>query len=166
MARAPIDAKLEKYFNKLGKIPDHEIAQLADVSRTAVVNFRKRQGIPPYEGHKFLPASAAPQATKITPAAVAAAPDRNRGAPAPTPVAVAAPPASAAAAPNEHRAPAEGVTPGTLAFSVAVDVGSVPHTYVVAASDIVEAARLAVGLVALRHGNGTVKGVQRVGELL
>lgn len=152
MARPPIETKLSKYFNKLGKIPDHEIAQLADVSRTAVVNFRKRQGIPPYEGHKFLPAPAAVETVKPARVAVRTAPAEQ--VPVATPVVI------------EAQAPAAAPPAGSVAFSVAVDVGNESRTYVVAANDIVEAARLAVALLSLRHRDAKVKGVQRVGELL
>ena len=55
MPRPPVDAKLDKFVDKLGKFPDQDIADLAEVSRTAVVNFRKRKGIEPYAGYKFLP---------------------------------------------------------------------------------------------------------------
>lgn len=160
MSLPPVDEKLSKFLNKLGNIPDHEVAQLAGVSRTAVVNFRKRQGISPYEGHRLAeapaPAPAPPVAAKQPPAPVAKA----------APVLAPPPPAAAAvfAAPVHAKAASAGAA--IVAFSVAVEVDNTARTYVVAASDIVSAARLAVDLVALRHAGASVKGVQKLGELL
>ena len=64
MPRPPVDAKLARYKHRLGKIPDQDIAELAGVSRTAVVNYRKREGIEAYDGYKFLPSIAQAPATK------------------------------------------------------------------------------------------------------
>ncbi|MFZ5475938.1 MAG: hypothetical protein ACOZNI_04110 [Myxococcota bacterium] len=44
---------LEPLRDLLGKVPDQQIADKAGVSRALVVNFRKRLGIPAYEGYKF-----------------------------------------------------------------------------------------------------------------
>lgn len=43
---------LAAYRNRLGKIPDQKIADQAGVSRTLVVNYRKKLGISAYQGHK------------------------------------------------------------------------------------------------------------------
>ncbi len=72
-----VDVTLAKYQDQLGKVPDHKIAEEAGVSRAAVVNHRKRLGIPAYEGYKF-----APQGENATPRrrprAKAKAPDAPR----------------------------------------------------------------------------------------
>jgi hypothetical protein len=44
---------LEPLKSLLGKVPDQQIADRAGVSRALVVNFRKKLGIPAYEGYKF-----------------------------------------------------------------------------------------------------------------
>lgn len=43
---------LAAYRNRLGKIPDQKVADQAGVSRTLVVNYRKKLGISAYQGHK------------------------------------------------------------------------------------------------------------------
>ncbi|MBM4389479.1 MAG: hypothetical protein FJ090_00015 [Deltaproteobacteria bacterium] len=278
MPRPPVDQKLAPFKDKLGKIPDHEIAAQAGVSRTAVVSFRKRMGIKSYEGYKFQPgaapakaASAAksagsksastkapaskPAAAKAGPAKPTPARAAPQKAPAskpaaadvkPTPVAapkVAAAPAAPAAKafhgrkskldpyvhllgklpdaeiatragvttenvrayrsrrginPSKPNAPAKAapvapaaparvetkaarahaasapaaaarVTAGgkPSAFTVTADgkAGEVV-TYAVVASDIAEAARLAIAGLAARGSTGAIRGIQRVAELL
>ncbi len=51
----PEKSVLAAYRNRLGKVPDQKIADLAQVSRTLVVNYRKKLGIPAYQGHKGTP---------------------------------------------------------------------------------------------------------------
>ena len=51
-ARLP-DSVLEPYASSLGKVPDHKVAEQAGVSRAIVIAFRKRLGIPAYNGYKF-----------------------------------------------------------------------------------------------------------------
>lgn len=119
MPRPPVDQKLAPFKDKLGKIPDHEIAQLAGVSRTAVVSFRKRMGISSYEGYKFQPGAAPTKASpakptpsktgaaKTAPAKVAAAKAAPAAAPKAAPAKVeAAKPAPAKAAPVAAAKPA------------------------------------------------------------
>lgn len=43
---------LARYRSKLGTVPDQKIAELAKVSRTLVVNYRNKLGIPAYQGHR------------------------------------------------------------------------------------------------------------------
>lgn len=43
---------LAPYRSRLGKVPDQQIADLANVSRTLVVNYRKKLNIAAYQGHK------------------------------------------------------------------------------------------------------------------
>ena len=45
--------RLDTYLPRLGKEPDHQIAAEAGVSRSLIIGFRKRHGIPAYEGYKF-----------------------------------------------------------------------------------------------------------------
>ncbi len=114
MPRPPVDQKLAPFKDKLGKIPDHEIAQQAGVSRTAVVSFRKRMGISSYEGYKFqpgaaptkaAPAKAAPTKTAVVKTAAKAAPAKVE-APKTVPV-KAAPAKTAPVAAAKPAAPAE-----------------------------------------------------------
>lgn len=58
---------LAQFRAKLGKVPDQQIAEQAGVSRTLVVNYRKKLGIGAYQGHKTLPA-APPPVVETTPA--------------------------------------------------------------------------------------------------
>ncbi len=45
--------RLDTYLPRLGKEPDHQIAAEAGVSRSLIIGFRKKHGIPAYEGYKF-----------------------------------------------------------------------------------------------------------------
>lgn len=47
------DSVLAPFTNRLGKEPDHLIAAEAGVSRALIIAYRKRLGIPAYEGYKF-----------------------------------------------------------------------------------------------------------------
>lgn len=47
------DSVLAPFTSRLGKEPDHIIAAEAGVSRALIIAFRKRLGIPAYEGYKF-----------------------------------------------------------------------------------------------------------------
>jgi hypothetical protein len=75
-----VDATLAPYEDQLGKVPDHQIAAQAGVSRAAVVNHRKRLGIPAYEGYKFTPQGegAAPRRAPTKAMAKTKAPDAPR----------------------------------------------------------------------------------------
>ncbi|MBM4369347.1 MAG: hypothetical protein FJ102_24250, partial [Deltaproteobacteria bacterium] len=105
MPRPPVDQKLAPFKDKLGKIPDHEIAAQAGVSRTAVVSFRKRMGIKSYEGYKFQPGAA--PARPESAGKSAGSKSATMKAPAPKPAA--AKPAPAQAAPP--KAPAAKAAP-------------------------------------------------------
>lgn len=48
----PDKSVLAAHRTHLGKVPDQKIADQAGVSRTLVVNYRKKLGIPAYQGHK------------------------------------------------------------------------------------------------------------------
>lgn len=52
MARKSVDSALKPYIQQLGKIPDQDIADKAGVSRAVTVSFRKKLGIPAYNGHR------------------------------------------------------------------------------------------------------------------
>jgi hypothetical protein len=69
--------RLDTYLPRLGKEPDHQIAADAGVSRSLIIGFRKKHGIPAYEGYKF-------GAGNPPPAARAAAERAATGAPKPT----------------------------------------------------------------------------------
>ncbi len=58
MPDRPEKSVLAPYRSKLGKVPDQQIADQAKVSRTLVVNYRKKLGIPAYQGHKSAPTPA------------------------------------------------------------------------------------------------------------
>lgn len=45
--------RLERHQHLLGTIPDHEVAQAADLSTSAVGRYRRSQGIAAYQGYKF-----------------------------------------------------------------------------------------------------------------
>lgn len=47
------ESVLAPYVDRLGKEPDHIIAREAGVSRALIIGYRKRLGIPAYEGYKF-----------------------------------------------------------------------------------------------------------------
>jgi hypothetical protein len=55
MASRAGESVLSPYRARLGKVPDQQIADSAGVSRTLVVNYRKKLGIPAYEGHRLPP---------------------------------------------------------------------------------------------------------------
>jgi hypothetical protein len=55
MSNANEKSVLAQHRARLGKVPDQQIADLAGVSRTLVVNYRKKLGILPYQGHKAAP---------------------------------------------------------------------------------------------------------------
>ncbi len=117
MPRPPVDKKLEPYKSKLGNVPDDDIAKTAGVSRSAVVNYRKRLGIAAYAGYKFAAAghkektsTKAPKKSKvalvvaIAPAAAAVLPvkrpvGRPRKHPLPVAAAAAPPPPKVAKPP-------------------------------------------------------------------
>lgn len=106
-----VDATLAPYEDQLGKVPDHQIAAQAGVSRAAVVNHRKRLGIPAYEGYKFTPQGETAKPRRAR-AKAADAPRRKPGRPAkakPAAAAVAAP-----AAPDAPAAPASGTRDGRV----------------------------------------------------
>ncbi len=54
MPRPDASQKLEPYRQMMGERPDHEIAALAEVSISTVGKHRRRMGIGPYQGNKFV----------------------------------------------------------------------------------------------------------------
>lgn len=60
------DSVLAPFNHRLGKEPDHLIAAEAGVSRALIIAYRKRLGIPAYEGYKF-GQSGNPVSTRKTP---------------------------------------------------------------------------------------------------
>ncbi len=68
MAARKRDSVLSAYTRQLGMVPDHTIAEDAGVSRTLVVNYRKRLGIQAYNGYKQ-PAPASRHVAEVAPAA-------------------------------------------------------------------------------------------------
>ncbi|HND28788.1 MAG TPA: hypothetical protein PLA94_02280 [Myxococcota bacterium] len=52
MARKSVESLLTPYAQQLGKVPDQDIADKAGVSRAVTVAYRKKLGIPPYDGHR------------------------------------------------------------------------------------------------------------------
>lgn len=54
MPARKVEDSIAPYRADLGKVPDSIIATRAQVSRSVVVNYRKKLGIPAYEGYKFV----------------------------------------------------------------------------------------------------------------
>ncbi len=99
MSRKPKSyPELEKLKHLLGTVPDHVIAEQAGTSASIVGRFRRRHGIPAYDGYKFgaggvrkgekaeaspdaAKAEAAPKAEATAPKADAAAPAQDTGYP-------------------------------------------------------------------------------------
>lgn len=52
MARKSVESLLTPYAQQLGKVPDQDIADKAGVSRAVTVAYRKKLGIPAYDGHR------------------------------------------------------------------------------------------------------------------
>lgn len=73
MARKSVDSALKPYIQQLGKVPDQDIADKAGVSRAVTVSFRKKLGIPAYNGHRSRH-SIEDNAATVTVAPVIAAP--------------------------------------------------------------------------------------------
>lgn len=61
----PDKSVLAAHRNRLGKEPDQKIADQAGVSRTLVVNYRKKLGIPAYQGHKGAVPATKPMAAPL-----------------------------------------------------------------------------------------------------
>lgn len=129
-------SKLDAFADMLGKVPDSEIARMADVTQENVRTYRMRRGI---EGPR-------PVVTE---------------APAKAPVADTGDTSSKAAAAPKASAPSAG-----LVFSVQIETEKGVRTYAVVAKDIAEAAKTALGRAAAKHGKATIKSLQYVAELL
>lgn len=186
-ARLP-DSVLEPYTSMLGKIPDHKVAEQAGVSRAIVIAFRKRLGIPAYDGYKFgTPGNPAPN--RPTPAAPNdPRPFRGRRS--------ALDPYThlLGTVPDHEIAKLAGVTPENVrtyrqrrsihagwvverdpappgasdmaAWVVTVEVGAESHRYAILAPDIGTAAGTAIRKATSRHPGAVVKGLQRIADVL
>lgn len=185
-ARLP-DSVLEPYTSMLGKIPDHKIAQQAGVSRAIVIAFRKRLGIPAYDGYKFgSPGNPAPARPASAPNGESR-PFRGRRS-ALDPFAH-----LLGTVPDHEIARSAGVTPENVrtyrqrrgihatwahertstngaaemaAWVVTVEVGSESHRYAILAPDIGTAAGTAIRKATGRHPGAVVKGLQRIADVL
>lgn len=71
MSGRKVEDALAPFRSELGTIPDQQIAEKAKVSRSVVVNYRKRLGIKAYEGYKFGVRDAVPPSTPRAPRAQA-----------------------------------------------------------------------------------------------
>lgn len=83
MPARKVEDAIAPFKSQLGKVPDQKIAEEAKVSRSVVVNYRKKLGIPAYEGYKFgirdktepvVSKPKAPKPARSKPAAAAEAP--------------------------------------------------------------------------------------------
>lgn len=99
---APVD--LLPYLDRLGRVPDEDVANEAGVTRGRVRSFRMSRGIPPYEAYKHNPDSLPPLRTEAPSLRAVAPVPVPVPAPAPAPVA-AAPVAAPARAPEVRRGP-------------------------------------------------------------
>jgi hypothetical protein len=59
------DDQIEKLFHLLGKVPDSEVARLADVSVRTIASYRARNGIDGYKGPRRRPAPRGRRASKL-----------------------------------------------------------------------------------------------------
>ncbi len=128
---------LAPFIEMLGKVPDTDIAKLANVTPENVRTYRSRRGIP----------AAWPDAGKPRGG-------RPKGSGKPADTTVTAP---AAAVPSGT---------GRSIFTVSVDVGGSLRTYAISASNITAGVDVANGLVHKKHPNGHVKGISYVAEFL
>lgn len=69
MARKSVESLLTPYAQQLGKVPDQDIADKAGVSRAVTVAYRKKLGIPAYDGHRHRGKEAAAPASAEEPKA-------------------------------------------------------------------------------------------------
>ncbi|MSP54156.1 MAG: hypothetical protein EXR69_00890 [Myxococcales bacterium] len=107
--------KLDSFLPRLGKEPDHKIANEAGVSRSLVISFRKKHNIAAYEGYKFGADNPPPAAR----AAAAKAPQAAQKKPGPTARAK-APQAAPPRAPSVKPAPS---APAPAQAESAADAG-------------------------------------------
>lgn len=131
-------SKLDAFADMLGKVPDSEIARMADVTQENVRTYRMRRGIE---------APRAPGAEAVTKPAPAVAEVTET-------------------APKAAPAPKASTPSAGLVFSVQIETEKGVRTYAVVAKDIAEAAKTALGRAAAKHGKATIKSLQYVAELL
>ena len=133
---------LDAYVEMLGKVPDADIAKLADVTSENVRTYRSRRGIGANWSESGKSRVGRPRKVIIAPADIQAAP-------------VGTQPATATP------------TAATKAiFSVTVEVAGMMRVYAVAARTITEGVAVAHALVARKHPNGIVKGIAHIAEFL
>lgn len=174
---------LEAFRDRLGRVPDREIAEQARVSRTLVVNYRKKLGIAPYQGHRpsapgaetrtfrGRPSALDPYATllgKLPDAEIARRAGvtaenvrtyrRRRGISA----------TWQGGEPSESRTVEPDPRPegGEVAFLVLVDTPKGEQSYAIVAHDIREAASQAMQRLPTLHPEAVIRSIQRVAGLL
>lgn len=177
---------LDAHIAILGKMPDAEVAKLAQVTAENVRTYRQRRGIPAqWQRAQEEPQAAAPPAAVPAASARPSRPQKAEATPPPTvtppaePAAVTTaqtprfaealpqtgPPAPSPAASVTAPATAVGGPP-TLAWLISVLVDAAPSTYVVLAPDIASAAAEARARVLGRFPSASVESIQRIAELL
>ena len=72
--------RFQKAHELFGKKPDGEIAKTIGVSRTLVGQYRRKHGLPAYEGHKLTPGKKAPTNGKTTKPPAKAKPQKKKAA--------------------------------------------------------------------------------------
>ena len=169
----------------LGKVPDHKVAEQAGVSRAIVIAFRKRLGIPAYNGYKFgAPGNPAPSRGPAPEDAPRAFRGRRSALDPYTHLLGAVPDqeiASLAGVTPEnvrtyrHRRgiavgwatePAESGAPEMAAWVVTLEVGTASFRYAILAPDIGTAAGTAIRKATTRHPGAVVKALQRIADVL
>jgi len=133
---------LDAYVDMLGKVPDADIAKLADVTSENVRTYRSRRGIGANWSESGKSRVGRPRKVIVPPADIQAAP--------------AVAPPTAMAAPTAAKA----------IFSVTVEVAGMMRVYAVAARTITDGVAVAHALVARKHPNGIVKGIAHIAEFL
>lgn len=184
-ARHP-DSVLEPYASSLGRVPDHKVAEQAGVSRAIVIAFRKRLGIPAYNGYKFgAPGNPAPSRAAVPEGGAPRTFRGRRSALDPYTHLLGTVPDQeianlAGVTPENVRTyrqrrgiaagwatePAEGGPPEMAAWVVTLEVGTASYRYAILAPDIGTAAGTAIRKATTRHPGAVVKALQRVADVL
>lgn len=182
MAHRSDGSILDTLRDRLGKVPDRQIAELAGVSRTLVVNYRKRLGIAPYQGHKPVAGSDVPRTFRGRPSALDPFTDLLGKVPDAEVARRAGVTAENVRTYRQRRSIAatwqDGTEPGAraarptdggdgaTAFLVHVDTPAGERSYAVVAHDIRDAATQAMARLPSLHKDGVIRGIQRVAGLL
>jgi len=160
---------LDTYIDRLGRVPDAEIARLAGVTAENVRTYRHRRDIPATWQLADAPAAAASAAQPVSAKAPKAPPPR-RDAPFKAPARTSAPPrpvSPPAAVPAAPAAAVQLASPAVsnIAYLVTVDTDEGPRSYALIAGDIALAAAEASVRVAARHPGGAIRSIQRVADM-